>query len=255
MSQSHAISEPDRPASTVDAADVARFSALADTWWDLEGPFRPLHKFNPARLAYIRDRLTAHFSRDARHKRPLEGLRLLDIGCGGGLVSEPMARLGATVVAIDAAAENIGTARAHAAEMGLTIDYRATTAEDLVAAGETFDAVLALEIVEHVSDVPAFTSSLAQLVGNGGILIAATLNRTPQAFLKAIVGAEYVLRWVPRGTHDWRKFLRPSELANALRRGGLTVNDVSGITYSPLTDQWRRTSDLTVNYMMSAVKA
>jgi 2-polyprenyl-6-hydroxyphenyl methylase / 3-demethylubiquinone-9 3-methyltransferase len=254
LSQSQAISDTDRPVSTVDAGEVARFSALAATWWDLDGPFRPLHKFNPTRLAYIRDRLTAHFGRDKRQKRPLEGLRLLDIGCGGGLVSEPMARLGATVVAIDAAVDNIGTARAHAAEMGLSIDYRATTAEDLVAAGETFDAVLALEIVEHVSDVPAFTAALGRLTEQGGILIAATLNRTPQAFLKAIIGAEYVLRWMPRGTHDWRKFMRPSELANALRRSGLTVNDVSGITYSPLADQWRRTNDLTVNYMMSAVK-
>lgn len=241
-------------AASVDPAEVARFSAMAEEWWDATGKFRPLHKLNPVRLAYIRDKLAARFGRDVRKPRPFAGLRLLDIGCGGGLIAEPMARLGADVVAIDASATNIGIARAHAAETGLAIDYRAAAAEALAEAGERFDAVLCLEVVEHVADRPAFLATTVSLVAPGGALIASTINRTPQAYLLAIVGAEYVLRWVPRGTHDWGKFVRPSELAASLRRGGLEVQDLSGVVYSPLTDTWHLSRDLAVNYICFAVR-
>jgi 2-polyprenyl-6-hydroxyphenyl methylase/3-demethylubiquinone-9 3-methyltransferase len=241
--------------ATVDPAEIARFSALAADWWDPAGKFGPLHKLNPVRLAYIRDRLCAQFGRDGRAPRPLSGLRVLDIGCGGGLVTEPMARLGATVTGVDASATNIGVASAHAAQGDLTIDYRHGTAEALVAAGERFDAVLALEIIEHVADVDAFLGACAALTKPGGALILATLNRTPQSFLLAIVGAEYVLRWLPRGTHDWRKFVRPSELAAALRRHGAAVGDLTGVVYNPLSDSWRISRDLGVNYLAFAAKA
>jgi 2-polyprenyl-6-hydroxyphenyl methylase/3-demethylubiquinone-9 3-methyltransferase len=241
-------------AASVDPAEVARFSAMAEEWWDATGKFRPLHKLNPVRLAYIRDKLAARFGCDVRKPRPFAGLKLLDIGCGGGLIAEPMARLGADVVAIDASATNIGVARAHAAESGLAIDYRAAAAEALAEAGERFDAVLCLEVVEHVADRPAFLVTTASLVAPGGALIASTINRTPQAYLLAIVGAEYVLRWLPRGTHDWGKFVRPSELAASLRRGGLEVQDLSGVVYSPLTDTWRLSRDLAVNYICFATR-
>lgn len=253
---------PGRPAApsaapgapSVDPEEVARFSAMAAEWWAEGGKFRPLHRFNPVRLAYIRDRLVAQFGRDSAKLRPLTGLRILDIGCGGGLISEPMTRLGATVTGVDASATNIGVARTHAAENDLTIDYRVAAAEDLAAAGERFDVVLCLEIVEHVADLDAFMAAAAALVGPGGVLITATLNRTPQSFLFAIVGAEYVLRWLPRGTHRWDKFVRPSELAARLRRNGLTVRDVSGVTYSPITDSWRLSRDLSVNYVCTAAR-
>lgn len=227
---------------------------MAAEWWDLNGKFRPLHKLNPVRLAYIRDRLCEHFKRDPKKPRPLAGLRLLDIGCGGGLVAEPLTRLGAEIVGLDASATNIGVARSHAAESELTIDYRHGTAEDLAAAGEAFDVVLALEIVEHVADLEAFFAAAGTLIRPGGALFVATLNRTPQSYLLAIVGAEYVLRWLPVGTHDWRKFVRPSELAAVLRRGGVALRDLTGIAYNPLADTWRAGRDLAVNYMAFAVK-
>ncbi|HEX9466298.1 MAG TPA: bifunctional 2-polyprenyl-6-hydroxyphenol methylase/3-demethylubiquinol 3-O-methyltransferase UbiG [Alphaproteobacteria bacterium] len=257
MAQAAASPEPAFDAAnapSVDPAEIARFSAMAAEWWDREGKFRPLHKLNPVRLTYIRDRLAVRFGRDPKKPRPLAGLRLLDIGCGGGLVAEPMARLGAEVVAIDASATNIGVARTHAAESELAIDYRVAAAEALAAAGERFDAVLCLEVIEHVADLPGFLAATAALVRPGGALIAATLNRTPQAFLLAIVGAEYVLGWLPRGTHEWGKFVRPAELAASLRRGGLTIEDLSGAVYSPLTDSWRLSRDLTVNYLCFAVR-
>lgn len=235
--------------ATVDPAEIARFSSLAAEWWDPAGKFGPLHKLNPVRLAYIRDRLCARFGRDPRAPRPLAGLRVLDIGCGGGLLSEPMTRLGASVVGVDASAANIGVARAHAAEGDLAIDYRHGTAESLVAADERFDAVLALEIVEHVADLDAFLAACVALLRPGGALVVATLNRTPQSFLLAIVGAEYVLRWLPRGTHEWRRFVRPSELAAALRRHGANVEDLTGVVYNPLGDSWRQSHDLGVNYL------
>jgi 2-polyprenyl-6-hydroxyphenyl methylase/3-demethylubiquinone-9 3-methyltransferase len=240
---------------SVDPAEIARFAAMADEWWDPTGKFRPLHKFNPVRLGYIRDRLSAHFGRDPLAPRPLDGLRVLDIGCGGGLVCEPMARLGAAVTGIDASAKNIGIASNHAGRMGLAVDYRHTTAEALVAAGERFDVVLSLEVVEHVADPSRFLADCGTLVRPGGAMVVATLNRTPKAILLAIVGAEYVLGWLPRGTHEWRKFVRPGEVADALRGPGLAVADMTGVSFNPILDVWRLGRDLDVNYMVFAVKA
>lgn len=241
-------------AASVDPAEIERFSAMAAEWWDPQGKFRPLHKFNPVRLAFIRDRIAAHFGRDVTVDAPLSGLRLLDIGCGGGLVAEPMARLGASVLGADAAERNIGVARTHAAESGLQLDYRCTSAEALAAAGERFDVVLTLEVVEHVADLNGFLASCGQMVKPGGLLIAATLNRTLKAYALAIVGAEYILGWLPRGTHDWKKFVQPHELAQGLRRAGLTMQDVTGVSYDPLADRWSISGDTDVNYMMVAVK-
>jgi 2-polyprenyl-6-hydroxyphenyl methylase / 3-demethylubiquinone-9 3-methyltransferase len=239
--------------TSIDPAEIARFSALAERWWDPDGEFRPLHRFNPTRLQFIRDRLAARFGRDPRALRPFEGLRLLDIGCGGGLLAEPMARLGFAVVGIDAAERNVAVARLHAAAGGLAIDYRAATAEALAAAGERFDAVLAMEVVEHVAEPALFLGAAAALVKPGGALIAATINRTPKAYLLAILGAEYLLRWLPRGTHSWRKFLRPSELVGALRPHGLKAVEMVGTVYDPLRDRWSLSPrDLDVNYMVMA---
>jgi 2-polyprenyl-6-hydroxyphenyl methylase/3-demethylubiquinone-9 3-methyltransferase len=246
------MTEPVSAAPSIDAREVANFAAIASEWWRADGKFRPLHRLNPARIGYLRDRLLAHFGRPPGGRRPLEGLRILDIGCGGGLVAEPLARLGAQVTGIDAAAENIAVAAAHAAEGGLGIEYRCAAPEDLAAAGGQFDAVLALEIVEHVADVPAFLGAAAGLVRPGGLLVASTLNRTVQAFATAIVGAEYIMRWLPPGTHDWRRFLRPHELARAVRAAGLQVTDISGLSYRPLKDEWHVTADTSVNYLLSA---
>jgi 2-polyprenyl-6-hydroxyphenyl methylase/3-demethylubiquinone-9 3-methyltransferase len=241
-------------ASSVDAAEIEKFAAQAEAWWDPEGNFRPLHRLNPARLTFIRNRLTAHFSLKGGAK-PLKGLKLLDVGCGGGLLAEPLARMGAEVTAIDAAEESIAAAKLHAEAVGLEIAYRAVTAEALAAEGARFDAVLSLEVVEHVADVPGFLATLAALVRPGGALLLSTLNRTPKSFMMAIVGAEYLLRWVPRGTHEWKRFLKPSELAAALRPEGLEVTALSGLVYNPLTDSWRTDEqDLDVNYLMMAAK-
>ncbi len=238
--------------STVDAQEIARFNALAESWWDPDGKFRPLHKFNPIRLAYIRDRVAAHFGRDPEGPTPLSGLKVLDIGCGGGLLAEPLARLGATVTGIDAAENNIRVAQRHAEASGLAIDYRHVRAEDLAAAGERFDVVLAMEVVEHVADLDAFLDAACASLGPQGAMVIATLNRTLRAFAMAVVGAEYVLGWLPRGTHQWKKFVRPSELALRLRRNGLTVAEITGVTYNPLSDSWRLSGDLGVNYMVFA---
>ncbi|HEY2137730.1 MAG TPA: bifunctional 2-polyprenyl-6-hydroxyphenol methylase/3-demethylubiquinol 3-O-methyltransferase UbiG [Xanthobacteraceae bacterium] len=239
-------------ASTVDDAEVARFAALAGEWWDPRGKMAPLHKFNPVRLAYIRDAACRRFGRDAKRVDCLSGLRILDIGCGGGLLAEPLARLGGAVVGADPAQKNIAAARLHAADSGLTIDYRATTAEALAEAGERFDIVLAMEVVEHVADVGLFVRLTAEMVKPGGLMIAATLNRTVKSFALAIVGAEYILRWLPRGTHQWDKFVTPSELEAALARGGLKVIDETGVIYNPLADHWRLAADMDVNYMLTA---
>lgn len=242
-------------ATTVDPAEVERFSRIADEWWDADGKFAPLHRLNPARVGFVRDRVAARFNRDPLKPSPLAGLRLLDIGCGGGLVCEPMCRLGADVTGIDASDKNVAVARLHAERMHLTIDYRADTAEALRAAGETFDAVLALEIVEHVADPGLFMTCCADLVRPGGLLILSTLNRTAKAFALGIVGAEYVLGWLPRGTHDWRKFLKPSEAARPLRASGLSIEALAGLVYSPITGRWRvHPHDLDVNYLMVATK-
>ena len=239
---------------TVDPQEIAQFAAIADAWWDEEGAFRPLHRLNPVRLRYIRDNLCAHFGLDAEAPKPLNGLRLVDVGCGGGLLCEPLARMGATVTGIDAAEEGIAAARAHADAVGLAIDYRAATAESLVAAGESFDAVISMEVLEHVADVDAFLAACRDLTRPGGALALSTLNRTPKSYLMAIVGAEYVLRWLPRGTHDWKKFIRPSELAAALRRQGLNLADLTGIEYSPLADRFSLGRDLGVNYLAFATR-
>ena len=238
--------------ASVDPAEVARFAALAAEWWDPNGKFRPIHKFNPVRLRFIRDVAAAHFGLSEGSLSPLDGLDLLDIGCGGGLLAEPMARLGATVTGIDAAADNIGTAVAHAEQSGLKIDYRCVTAESLLAGGAQYDIVLNMEVVEHVADRDGFLASSAGLLKPGGMIVVATLNRTAKSFALAIVGAEYVLRWLPRGTHNWRKFVRPSELAAGLRLGGAQVSQFAGVSYNPLTDTWRVTRDLDVNYMAVA---
>jgi 2-polyprenyl-6-hydroxyphenyl methylase / 3-demethylubiquinone-9 3-methyltransferase len=239
---------------TIDRDEVERFARIARAWWEPEGEFRPLHKLNPVRLGFIRDRLAQHFGRDPRALRPFTGLRLLDIGCGGGLVSEPLARLGFAVTGIDAGEEMLEVARGHAAESGIAIDYRQATAEDLAAGGERWDVALALEVVEHVAAPELFLAAAARLVKPGGAFIAATINRTPKAYLFAILGAEYVLRWLPRGTHHWRKFLRPSELAQGLRRQGLAVQEVCGLAYNPVADRWSLGRDLDVNYLLLAVK-
>ena len=236
---------------TVDAGEIARFAKAAPRWWDEAGEFRPLHRLNPVRLQFIRDRLAGHFRRDVRAAKPFAGLRLLDIGCGGGLVAEPMARLGFAVTGIDADTTALDVARAHAAQSGLEIDYRAAAVEDL---DTQFDAVLALEVAEHASDPALFLDTIARLVAQGGAFAGSTLNRTAKSFLFAIVGAEYVLRWLPRGTHRWAKFLAPSEVAAALRGGGLSVRAVEGLNYDPLHDLWKLGRDTGVNYLIFAIK-
>ncbi len=238
--------------SSIDAREVAQFAALAETWWDTNGPMRPLHALNPVRVGYIRHRALARFGGETNSLRPLLGKNVLDIGCGGGLVAEPLARLGGAVTAIDAAAESIAIARTHAEEAGLKIEYRATTAEAMLADEKRYDVVTALEIVEHVADPVAFLHTCAALVAPGGLLVLSTLNRTPQAFGLAIVGAEYLLRLLPRGTHAWRKFRKPSELAAPLRASGLTVTDASGLAFSPLTGTWSLSASLAVNYILCA---
>jgi 2-polyprenyl-6-hydroxyphenyl methylase/3-demethylubiquinone-9 3-methyltransferase len=257
-----------RGTSSVDRGEVAKFAGLAETWWDPEGEMRPLHRLNPTRLAYLRDQACRRFGRDALADRPLAGLRALDVGCGPGLISEPLARLGATVLGIDAAEESLAAARLHAeeaglAELGFDLSYRHATAEELLDEGATFDLVVSLEVVEHVPDPQAFLETCGRLVAGpdpkagrpGGLLVLSTLNRTMKALAMAKVGAEYVLRWLPAGTHDWRKFVRPHEAAAGLRAGGLVVADATGLVYNPLTDGWRLAKrDLDVNYMMTAVR-
>jgi 2-polyprenyl-6-hydroxyphenyl methylase/3-demethylubiquinone-9 3-methyltransferase len=241
-------------AETVDRDEVARFSRLAGEWWDTRGPMAALHKFNPVRLAYIRDRAAEHFGREPASLGSLAGLRFLDIGCGGGILCEPLARLGAAMVGVDPSAENIAVAQAHAAAVGLAIDYRATSAEALAAAGESFDVVLAMEVVEHVTDVGVFIAHASAMVKPGGLLFVATLNRTAKSFALAIVGAEYVLRWVPRGTHRWDKFVTPHELETAIRHDGLRIAGETGVIYNLLADRWQLSRDTDVNYMVVAEK-
>ena len=251
------VGQPDViSAASVDADEVAKFSALAAEWWDPNGKFKPLHKFNPTRLISIREQAVAHFSLDDEAPQPLKGLRVLDIGCGGGLLSEPLSRLGASVTGVDASAANVKTALVHAGQQGLDIDYRHGAAEQLLESGEApFDLVLAMEIVEHVADVDSFLSACAGLTRSGGMVIAATLNRTPKAFALAIVGAEYVLRWLPRGTHQFEKFVKPSEIRAVFDAQGVESGEPIGVNYNPLLDEWRLSSDATVNYMIVGRKA
>ncbi len=241
-----------RTGSTIDPAEVARFEGIARTWWDPKGPMAVLHKFNPVRLAYIRDLACERFGRDPKTMQALEGLSLVDIGCGGGVLCEPLARLGAQVTGLDPAPTNIAVASAHAEAGGLSIDYRQQTIEALVAEGARFDIVLAMEVVEHVADVDAFVTACCAAVKPGGLLVMATLNRTLKSYALAIVGAEYVLRWLPRGTHDWDKFVTPDELGDAITRGGLELGDSTGVVYNPFTDRWSASRDTDVNYMLAA---
>jgi 2-polyprenyl-6-hydroxyphenyl methylase/3-demethylubiquinone-9 3-methyltransferase len=242
------------PASTVDAAEIARFEAMAAEWWDPDGRFRPLHRFNPERVRFVRDHALARFSRDGAQAQPLSGLSLVDIGTGGGLMAEPMARLGAAVTGIDPSEKNIGIARTHAGQMGLDIDYRATTAEALAADGARFDIVLAMEVVEHVADVGVFLDAIAALAKPGGLVVLATLNRTLRSYALAIIGAEYVMRWLPVGTHDWNKFIPPEELSGQLAARGLIPAGTAGMIYNPLSGRWRLGTDTGVNYLIAAEK-
>ena len=241
-----------RRGSTIDEAEVERFSALAADWWDPRGKMAVLHKFNPVRLGYIKAAACRHFDREEKRLDALTGLRILDIGCGGGILSEPLARLGATVVGADPAQTNIEAARLHAAEVGVTVDYRATTAEALADGGERFDIVLAMEVVEHVADLSLFIKRCAEMVKPGGFMVTATLNRTLKSFALAIVGAEYVLRWLPRGTHRWDKFVTPDEFESALERHRLRVISQTGVTYDLLADRWQLAPEMDVNYMLAA---
>ncbi|MYM55397.1 bifunctional 2-polyprenyl-6-hydroxyphenol methylase/3-demethylubiquinol 3-O-methyltransferase UbiG [Thalassovita mangrovi] len=241
--------------TTVDPSEVAKFEAMAAEWWDPKGKFKPLHMLNPCRLDYITQQIAGEFGRNLSQERPFEGLRLLDIGCGGGLLSEPMARLGATVVGADAAAGNIPVAQVHAEQSGLDIDYRNVTAEALAAAGEQFDVVLNMEVVEHVADPLAYMTACQQLLKPGGLMICSTINRNPKSFAMAIVGAEFVMRWLPKGTHEWSKFITPDELYDLISKAGLDPVDRKGFVFNPISWQWSLSDrDLSVNYVTASVK-
>ncbi|MEM9350545.1 MAG: bifunctional 2-polyprenyl-6-hydroxyphenol methylase/3-demethylubiquinol 3-O-methyltransferase UbiG [Pseudomonadota bacterium] len=242
-------------ASTVDAEEIAKFEAMAAEWWDETGKFKPLHMLNPTRLDYITTQIAAEFGRDLGDEKPFDGLHILDIGCGGGLLCEPMARLGATVVGADAAERNIPVARIHAEQSGLDIDYRHTTAEALADAGEAFDAVLNMEVVEHVADPQLYLNACAELVKPGGLHICSTLNRTAKSYLAAIIGAEHVMRWLPKGTHEWQKFITPDELVSMIETAGLEAVDRTGMVFNPLSWSWSLSQrDLSVNYVTTARK-
>ena len=240
--------------ASIDPAEIAKFERIAAEWWDPKGKFAPLHKFNPVRLSFIRDQAAAHFGRTGTGLRPFEGLTLLDIGCGGGLLCEPMSRLGFAVTGADASARNIATASAHAAQTGVAVNYRAASAETLAAEGLSFDIVLNMEVIEHVADVAGYLAACTALVKPGGITIVATLNRTLKSLALAKIGAEYVLRWLPAGTHDWTKFLKPEEIRDFLDGAPVSVHGPFGVEYNPLADSWRLGPDTTMNYMMTATK-
>ncbi len=241
--------------STIDTAEIEKFQAMAAEWWNPNGKFKPLHMLNPCRLDYITQQIAAEFERDLSARHPFEGLRILDIGCGGGLLAEPMARLGADVVGADAAERNIPVAQIHAQKQGLDIDYRHTTAEDLAKAGETFDVLLNMEVVEHVPDPLTYLSACHDLLRPGGLMVCSTLNRNPKSYVQAIVGAEYIMRWLPKGTHDWRKFITPDELYELLRQARLDPVDRTGFVFNPLTWDWSLSKrDLTCNYVTTSIR-
>lgn len=247
--------QPIEEGSTVDQSEIDHFSALAQEWWDPTGKFKPLHKFNPVRLTYIREKLCDHFDRDPKAPNALAGLRILDIGCGGGLLCEPLARMGGQITGADASGTNVEVARMHAKQTGTDVDYRATTAESLAEAGEKFDVVLNMEVVEHVADVDLFLSACAQMVKPGGLTIVATINRTLKAKALAIFMAENVLRWLPRGTHQFEKLVKPEEISGPLQQAGMVVRETIGVFYNPISDSWNRSSDTDVNYMMLATRS
>ena len=241
--------------TTIDQGEIEKFQAMATEWWDPEGKFKPLHMLNPCRLDYITSQIAAEFGRDLTGPLPFKGLRILDIGCGGGLLSEPMARLGADVVGADAAERNIPVAQVHADQHGLNIDYRHTSAEALAANGEQFDAVLNMEVVEHVSDPLIYLTACRQLLKPGGLMVCSTLNRNPKSYMMAIIGAEHVMRWLPKGTHEWSKFITPDELYDLLRNAGLDPVDRKGFKFNPLGWSWSiSASDLSVNYVTTSIK-
>ena len=241
--------------NNVDKTEVERFGAIASEWWNPRGKFRPLHQLNPVRLAFLRQQIMAHRACDGRAAKPFAGLTILDVGCGGGLISEPLARLGASVTGVDPAEENIAVARAHAAEQGLAIEYIAGTTDDLAPAGRQFDCVTALEVVEHVPDVTAFLRSCAALIKPGGLFLTSTLSRTAKSYALAIVAAEYVFGWLPRGTHQWSRFLTPGELRDHMRAGGLEPLCERGMVYSPFSGAWALSDDCDVNYLAAAVRS
>jgi 2-polyprenyl-6-hydroxyphenyl methylase / 3-demethylubiquinone-9 3-methyltransferase len=242
-------------ASSIDPADVARFSAIAEEWWDPNGKFAPLHRFNPVRLEFIRAQALDRFDRDARARAPFEGLSLLDIGCGGGLLSEPMRRLGFKVTGVDASERNIAVARNHAEAMGLEIDYRCATAEALVGDDQArFDLILNMEVIEHVAEPGQYLRDCTGLLKPGGLMIVATLNRTLKALALAKIGAEYVLRWLPPETHDWRKFLKPDEIRGFLAGQSVDVDGPFGVAFSPLSGRWTQSADADINYMMTVTR-
>lgn len=238
--------------TSVNDAELARFAALADAWWDPKGQFRPLHQFNPLRIRYIKETLCAEFGRDAADPKALTGLTLLDVGCGGGLLCEPLARMGATVTGIDPGAEGVEAARLHAASVDLKIDYRAQTAEELRGSGATFDAVMAMEVIEHVNDPRSFIATCAELIAPEGLFFGATINRTPKAYALAIIGAERVLRWLPAGTHAYAKLVKPTEFQSFLGEAGFAIGDQVGTVFNPVSQQWALSRDLSVNYMLHA---